>query len=89
MNDVLVAIATLVSALIVEVLAELKGHALPSLERVVARGATVHAGVFKQEVATGHAFGCVSWRGTAAQTLVMTALLVGGTGTMLAFGRAH
>lgn len=89
MNDVLVAVAALAPALIVEVLTELKGHAAPPLEGVVARRAAIHARVFEQEFATGHAFGCVPRRGAAAQTLVMTALFVGGTGAVLAFGWAH
>lgn len=88
-DDVFVAVTALALALVVEVLAEFKGHAAPSLEGVVAQRAALHAGVAEQEVATSHAFGRVPWHGAAAQTLVVTALLMGGTSTVDAFGRAN
>lgn len=88
-DDVLVAVAALALTLVVEVLAEFKGHAAPSLEGVVARRAALHTGVTEQEVATSHAFGRIPWHRAAAQTLVVTALLMGGTSSVDTFRRAN
>lgn len=84
MDDVLVAVTFALLALVVEILAEAEVDTPPALEGVVSRWASVDAGVIVHVVAAGHAFAGGVRLQASAQTLLVTALVVSGAGTVLA-----
>lgn len=70
-------------------LAEGEADAAPALEDVVSRGTLLHTGIPMLEVPAGHTATCITWLRTATQALVMAALALEATRTMLTVVQAH
>lgn len=70
-------------------LAEGEADASPAPEDEVARGTFLHAGITVQEAPARHAAAGVPWLRTASQALVVAALTLKGTCTVLAVLHAH
>lgn len=70
-------------------LTEGEADTAPSLEDVVSRRTFVYAGVPVLEVPAGQAATCVSRLNAAAQALVVAAVTLEATGTVLAVVQAH
>lgn len=70
-------------------LAAREADASPAPEDVVPRGALIHAGISVQKVPAGHAAAGVSRLRTASQALVVAALTLEATCTVLTVLNAH
>lgn len=70
-------------------LAEGEADAAPAPEDIVSWRTLLHTGIPMLEVPAGHTATCITWLRTAAQALVMAALALEATRTMLTVIQAH
>lgn len=75
--------------LIITNLTEGEADATPAPEDIVSRWTLLHTGISMLEVPAGHTATCITWLRTAAQALVVAALALGATCTMLTVVQAH
>lgn len=75
--------------LVITNLAEGEADTAPAPEDIVFRRTLLHTGIPMLEIPARHTATCITWLRTTAQALVMTALALEATRTMLTVVQAH